>query len=156
MHPWQNFYGTTDNSCLHFHEINKQIYTILQRTYRPFVYARAQETTAQKSRLSQSYSSKEDIRDVSANWTANIYCIRKLWWCKYCWVAKEIVKNFTPSINLYTSLDKDISMALGQNVRNMMSLKICFKMNSVILENPDNPLTFYMCMYTCGQKQKTE
>lgn len=56
---------------------------------------------------------------------------------------------------MYTSLDKDVSMALGQNVRDMLSLKIYLKMDSVILENPDNPLTFYMYMYTESHVDKT-
>lgn len=95
----------------------------------------ANDNSEMLSGITQSHSSKEEkSRDALASWTANVYCIRKLWWCKYCYVAKEIVKNFTPSINICTSLDKDLSMALGQNVRDVLSLKICLKMYTVILE----------------------
>jgi len=55
-------------------------------------------------------------------------------------------------------LDKDVSVALGQNVRDVLRLKICLKVCGVILENPEYPLTFYTCIdiFIRGQNQQPE
>lgn len=61
-----------------------------------------------------------------------------------------MVQDFTASISVYASLDKDVSTALGQEARDVLSLKICLNMCSMILEIPDYPLTLhtYMLIHT--------